>query len=156
MNCPYCNAEITAEEKICPVCGAPVNEEVKQEPAAEVKTEAAEAKDTKAVNPGKTLGIVGLILGIASILLWLTSCCCYVSIVTVPLAFIVSLVGVILNASALKKSKKAGCKNVLALIGMILSAVILALAVISLVIGIVFIALYGFAGLMAILSGAAA
>ncbi len=53
-----------------------------------------------AVDPGRTLGIVGLVL-----------------------AFIVSLAGIIVSAIALSRSKKAGYKNGIALTGLILSIV---------------------------------
>lgn len=56
-------------------------------------------------DPGKTLGIVGLIL-----------------------AFILPLFGLIISLVARSKSKKAGHKNVLALIGIIVSIVLMALA----------------------------
>ena len=54
-----------------------------------------------AQDPGKTLGIVGLVL-----------------------AFVAALIGVIVSAIALNKSKKAGFKNTPALIGIIVGSII--------------------------------
>lgn len=59
-------------------------------------------------DPGKTLGIVGLVL-----------------------AFVFSLAGIIVSAIALKKSKEAGFQNTIAKVGLILSIVFLVIGVIS-------------------------
>ena len=60
-----------------------------------------------AVNPGRTLGIVGFIL-----------------------AFFVSPAGIIVSAIGLSKSRKSGNKNGLALAGLILSIVFLIIAIV--------------------------
>ena len=67
-----------------------------------------------AVNPGRTLGIVGFIL-----------------------AFFVSPAGIIVSAIGLSKSRKSGNKNGLALAGLILSIVffIIAIAVTAVLVG---------------------
>jgi hypothetical protein len=57
--------------------------------------------------PGKTLGIVGLIVAIFA-----------------------NLIGLIISAIALSQSKKAGYKNTPALIGVIIGSVLLALGII--------------------------
>ena len=59
-------------------------------------------------DPGKTLGIVGLVL-----------------------AFVFALAGIIVSAIALKKSKEAGFKNTIAKVGLILSIVLFVVGVIS-------------------------
>jgi len=64
------------------------------------------------VNPGKTLGIVGLVL-----------------------AFVANLVGLIVSIVALRKSKKAGFKNGPAVAGIVISILSL-VATIAIVIGI--------------------
>lgn len=61
--------------------------------------------------PGKTLGIVGLIVAIFA-----------------------SLIGLIISAIALSQSKKAGYKNTPALIGVIIGAVFLAITVIWIIV----------------------
>ena len=63
-----------------------------------------------AVNPGRTLGIVGFIL-----------------------AFFVSPAGIIVSAIGLSKSRKSGNKNGLALAGLILSIVISIIAIVVMV-----------------------
>ncbi|MBE7699727.1 DUF4190 domain-containing protein [Oerskovia sp. Sa1BUA8] len=69
--------------------------------------------EAPATDPGKTLGIVGLVLSILGC---------------------TSLIGLILSIVALSKSKKAGYKNGIALAGIIVGAVLL---VTSIVVGIV-------------------
>lgn len=59
-------------------------------------------------DPGKTLGIVGLVL-----------------------AFVFALAGIIVSAIALKKSKEAGFKNTIAKVGLILSIVFLVIGIIT-------------------------
>ena len=73
MNCPFCNAEISAEDKICPTCGAPVNEETAEQPAVEEVAEAPVA-ETPAVDPGKKLGLIAMIVGIAGLALGNSDC----------------------------------------------------------------------------------
>jgi hypothetical protein len=62
-----------------------------------------------AENPGKTLGIVGLVLGIVGF----------------GLAYLGPIAGLILSIIGLNKSKKAGQKNGIALAGIIVSIVAL-------------------------------
>ncbi|MGG7507297.1 hypothetical protein [Plantibacter sp. YIM 135249] len=64
--------------------------------------------------PGKTLGLVGLIL-----------------------AIILPLVGLILSLVAQSQSKKAGVPNTLAKVGVIIGAILTALGIISVIISIV-------------------
>lgn len=64
--------------------------------------------------PGKTLGIVGLVL-----------------------AIFFNLIGLIVSAVAYSQSKKAGYKNTPALVGIIIGAVLLALGIIFAIISIV-------------------
>ncbi|MHA6669779.1 DUF4190 domain-containing protein [Homoserinimonas sp. A447] len=63
-----------------------------------------------AENPGKTLGIVGLVL-----------------------AFIANIVGLIVSIIALNKSKKAGYKNGLALAGIIVASVSIVISIIAVI-----------------------
>lgn len=65
-----------------------------------------------AEDPGKTLGIVGLIL-----------------------AFLASLIGLIISVVAYKKSKAAGHKNTLALAGIIVGAVVTLVYVVGGIVG---------------------
>lgn len=149
MNCPFCNAEISAEDKLCPACGAPVNEEVAEQPAVE---EVAEAPVTE--TPVQAPGKAGMIMGIVAAALVLVGCCCvYLGLITIPVAAILSIIALIKNVGELKKAKQAGVKNTFALVGTILSAVALALSVVMIVIAVLYIVIYGAAIFAAILSG---
>ncbi|WP_368497059.1 hypothetical protein [Herbiconiux sp. A18JL235] len=64
--------------------------------------------------PGKTLGIVGLIL-----------------------AIVANLIGLIVSAIAYNQSKNAGYKNTPAFVGIIVGAILLALGIIFAIIGVV-------------------
>jgi hypothetical protein len=67
-------------------------------------------QQTGAEDPGKTLGIVGLIL-----------------------SFFTALIGLIVSAIALSKSKKAGFKNTPALVGVIIGAIGTVIAIILII-----------------------
>ena len=77
------------------------------QPAAAYATSAPAYAQPAAVNPGRTLGIVGFIL-----------------------AFLVSPAGIIVSAIGLSKSRKSGNKNGLALAGLILSIVFFIIAIV--------------------------
>ena len=149
MNCPFCNAEITAEDKICPACGAPVNEETAEQPAVE---EVAEAPVTE--TPVQAPSKAGMIMGIVAAALVLVGCCCYyLGFITIPVAAVLSIIALIKNVGDLKKAKQAGFKNTFALVGTILSAAALAIAVVLIVLVVVLMLVYGAAIFAAILSG---
>lgn len=125
MNCPHCGSEYV-EGKFCNVCGAdlevtaeetvlPTDDSVIEQP-----TEVAETVSTE--NPGKVFGIISLALGIVSVLLS-TICSCLFSCLGGILPCILAIAGLALGFVGLSKSKAAGHKNILALIGMILSGV---------------------------------
>ena len=60
MNCPFCNAEITEQDKACPVCAAPVNERAAAQPAESVTQDVKTPVSTKS----KILtGVLALLLG---------------------------------------------------------------------------------------------
>jgi hypothetical protein len=67
--------------------------------------------------PGKTLGIVGLIVAIFA-----------------------NLIGLIISIIALNQSKKAGYKNTPALAGVIVGAVLFVLSIIAVILWVVFVA----------------
>lgn len=145
MNCPFCNAEITAEDKICPACGAPVNEEVAEQPVVEETVETA---------PVQAPSKAGMIMGIVAAALVLVGCCCtYLGFITIPAAAILGLISLIKNVGDLKKAKQAGVKNTFALVGTILSAVAMAIAIVMIVVVVLYIVLYGAAALLAIFGG---
>lgn len=97
MICQNCGNELPEGSAVCMVCG---NEVVVPE-------------QVKAAVPGKTLGIVSLVLGILSIL----GTCCSCFGLPFPIA------GAITGFMAMKQAKEAGEKNTFALIGLIASIV---------------------------------
>ena len=110
MKCPVCNAEVAENEKYCPVCGAEIENQFEIENALPAK------------DPGKIMNIIALVLGISSLVLgaiFSCSCACAGSI----LPAILAVAGIVLGAIGIGKSKKAGFKGGLGMIGLILSIV---------------------------------
>lgn len=130
MKCNNCgNENVTGA--FCEVCGT----EMVAEPIAEatnepvIVNEANVVEADAAVDPGKTLGTVSMILGIVGIVLGITCPCAFACLGSIA-PFIISVAGVILGILAMSKSKAAGLKNKTALIGVILCAVAIVLTVI--------------------------
>ncbi len=142
MKCPFCDTELTAGTTVCPDCGTVI----------EQNEVVAKGKD-----PGKTLGLVAMIVAIASAVLGLFSCCCCGGVLGVALFFVVSVVSLILGIVASKKSKKAGFKNVFAIVSIIVSAItvgVLGLLLIAMVAYLVIvIATYGLSGIFLMFEG---
>ena len=140
MKCTFCGAELNDDVMFCTECGRAV-EAAPAEPAeAFVKAEK---------NPGKILGLVAMLLAIASIVLPVLSigCSCipYVGALAMGiidfLCLIIAIVGLILAIVAKKKSKAAGHKNAMATVALILSIIHLAFVVIGIVIGVLLVVL---------------
>lgn len=141
MVCPFCQAELSATDKTCPMCGAPVNETPTQKPETQINYDIP--MDIE--DPGKKMGLVGMIMGIASLVLAMFSCCCctYASVVIL----IAAIAGLVLSIIAMNKSKKVGLKNTQALVGLITSGVAILLSLVTLIYIVVMVSLYGFAAL---------
>ncbi len=146
MFCTKCGSPLP-EDGICKVCA--VNEEPVAEPVAEPVTELVEepvaepteeaAPELPAVDPGKTLGIISMILGIVAVLLnTVCSCIPLIGCFTTTIAIIAAIAGAVLGFIAMSKSKAAGFKNTLALVGVILSIASVALCLINLIITLIF------------------
>lgn len=136
MKCFYCDSNIPEGENNCPVCGleskgfledlfdkkpkksapAPSNEPAKttKYTAAPTPKAAPEAKEKK---PGETLGLVAMILAIASLVL---GGCCFGPVGPI-LSVFVTVATLIMSIVALRKTKQAGGKNTCAIIGIIVS-----------------------------------
>ena len=148
MNCVFCDAEIPENEKVCPACGAPVEEAPANEaPAAEAN--AAPAAPAK--NEGKTMGIVGMCLGIGALVVLIVGYlggCCTMGL-SVPIcaviSFILGIVSLILCAKAKKKSKKSGHKNAFAIVGLICSWISVIITALMGVAALVLLLIYGVA-----------
>ena len=150
MVCPFCQAELSATDKMCPMCGAPVDETPTQKPETQINYDIPMAIE----DPGKTQGMIGMIMGIASLVLGLSGCCCcgaVFGLAFIALFFVTSIVSLILSISASKKSKAAGYTNTCATVGIIVSAVSVGILLFLLVFAIVYLAIYGIAGLSGLL-----
>ena len=104
MICSNCGNEFY-EGSVCPVCGQAV-EEI--------------APETVTTDPGKTLGIIALVLGIVSLVLG-TVCNCFFGCLGGLVPAAIAIAGIVCGALGMKKSKEAGFSNKLALVGLILS-----------------------------------
>ena len=125
MICPNCGVEIPDNSSFCTACGA--NFSNPTAPNTYINAPVPAPTD-----PGKTLGIVSLILGILS----LPACCCcgFFSYFIVP---ITSLAGIICGFMGHSKSKAAGFSNTLATVGMIVSIVMIVLFIADLILSFV-------------------
>lgn len=158
MLCKNCNNPLEEGTKFCAICGAAVEE---SPDAAEV-TEIAEIPEPEIIaenttDPGKTFGLISLILGIASLVLTLgCSCCtCGSGMFGVALLGIIAFIGgavveallsvggIILGIVGSIKSKGAGIKNKLAIVGIILSAAALVVIVVIVIVYIVLVLVGG-------------
>lgn len=114
--CPNCGEKIKEKNNYCPNCGEKVEEKKKhnkdyEEPVQPVTEETSEDKNA----------LIGYILGFTSI------GACFIPIVAYP----VTICGIIFSIKGLKSSTK---KN-MAMTGLILSIVFLAIAIINSIIG---------------------
>ena len=129
MFCTKCGSSLS-ENGVCPVCDVPVSDPINPELVFD--------QPPAASNPGKGLGITGMVMGIVSLLCNTVCSCMYGSVLGFPL----SIVGLILSIIAKKKSKAAGCSNGMATAGLITSIIsiaICALAVIGIILYFVFV-----------------
>lgn len=160
MKCVFCGSEVQKGAKTCSVCGVAVEEEQSHDdlfdsrpaPASSPRPRPDPAPAPTPVkpekDPGKGLGLAGMILGIASVALGIFGCCCSMNVF---FCLTVSVVGLILSILAANKSKKAGFKNVFATVGIIISAIATAiwglLSIFAVLYLIVYVGLYGLSGL---------
>ncbi|MBQ7379478.1 MAG: hypothetical protein IJW70_07380 [Clostridia bacterium] len=146
MKCSYCDTELTENELTCPNCGKSVNEN--EAPVAE-ENESNSAEVVAQENPGKKLGIVAMILGIASVALFLIGflgCCCTYGIsilITGVIALAAAVVALVLSIKAKSKSKAAGQKNAFAIVGLICSLCSIVFVVVVSVVILVLLLIYG-------------
>ncbi len=164
--CVNCGATLTAPEapetpaqEPAPVVDAPIEEIpaqepisadsetlVAQEPIAEETVEQPPIEtvqpefvpDANAVDPGKGLNIASLVLGIVSLVLSGPCSCCGCLGGIVP--SITAILGIILGAVGMKKSKEAGFQNKKGMVGLILSIVALVLTLLT---GVIFLIIGG-------------
>ena len=114
MFCTKCGTTLT-EDGVCPICDS-VSDEITVDNGA------------PAGNPGTALGIVSLILGIVSLVLGLP-CSCACACLGSVLPFLCSVGGIVTGAIGMKKSRDAGLKNTMSIVGLILSSVAIVVCV---------------------------
>ncbi len=137
MFCTKCGSTLS-ENGVCPVCDVPVSDPINPELIFD--------QPPAASNPGKGLGITGMVMGIVSLLCNTVCSCMYGSVLGFPL----SIVGLILSIIAKKKSKAAGCSNGMATAGFVMNligVIICALAILAIV------AYLAFVVIMALVTG---
>ena len=127
MFCKNCGNEV-GEAKFCSVCGAPMEEapvaESVVEPVAEPVAEPVVEIAAEAVDPGKTLGMVGMILGIVSTaLIVIFGWCGYFGLFASALAFDAAIAALVFSIIGKNRSKNVGKLNPQAKLGMIFSIV---------------------------------
>lgn len=124
MFCPICGKDCKENEAFCENCGNPLHRVPPVQPPQYQPEVVPTAPQFQGEVPGKTMGIVGMVLGIVSILF---GCCIFY------LAIPCGIAGIILSAIAMKKAKEVRGKNNFALAGLICSIVGLVLALMGLV-----------------------
>ena len=157
MLCKICNTENQPGATFCENCGATFELE------AQVTESFSEEISCPDADPGKKLGLISMILGIVAcvgmIAPCLTTMCIFIPFANFIVPFISIFLFIITLGSvvggfvtgliALKKSKAAGCKNTMAIVGIILSIVIFVIMIISIIMTTLTL---GFAGLVAIIT----
>ncbi len=127
MICKVCNTDNTPGTMYCENCGATLEQET-------VVTESYNS-DVPATDPGKTLNIISLISGIASVVLSFV-CTCFSCGGILPSSL--GVLAIILGAIGMSKSKNAGFSNKMGMIGLILGITgVVLVAVISIVFAVI-------------------
>ncbi len=128
--CSSCGKGIADNTKFCPFCGAPceqdVNTDTQDNSGEGVYTEPhaySAPTGTGQAGASKGLTIAGLVLGIVAIIF-----------AFIPgigwLGWICGIVGIVLSAISISASKKAGEKNGMAVAGLVLSILSIAIGII--------------------------
>ena len=148
--CSSCGKGIADNTKFCPFCGAPCEQDVNTEARDNVgETTYYESSSYSApaaaaeTGASKGMTIAGLVLGVVAIV--------FVFIPGVSwLGWICGVVGIVLSAIAISASKKAGQKNGMAVAGLVLSILSIAIGIIVVMVAcIAGCAIAGTAGLFA-------
>lgn len=144
MKCNICGAELEKNAVFCETCGSAVINSAVDESTDEALVGEL-LSDKPAKNPGKGLGIAGMIVAIVSVLPFACCCCPYtvwIGIIGMIVSLACAVTGLILSIIGMKKSKAVGLKNVFATVGLIISCVALALC--AVVLTLIIIAVIGY------------
>lgn len=125
--CSSCGKGIADNTKFCPFCGAPCEQDWNAEPEDSVGPgpfqdvyNGSDVSGSGQISSSKGMSIAGLVLGIAAIV-----------VAFIPgiswLAWICGVVGIVLSAVAISQAKKAGEKSGMAVAGLVLSIISIAL-----------------------------
>ena len=125
MFCPNCGTQNAEGTAFCAGCGANLNAKQApvQQPVYQQPVYQQPVYQQPAANPGKGLGITGMVLGIVALVFF---CSWYISI---PCA----IIGAALSGVSMKKAQDAGAKNGLAVAGLVCSVIALAVCVFYLI-----------------------
>lgn len=125
MYCPICGTRCEESLAFCPNCGHPLHRPSPSEPPRQEPTLHHTASQPTGELPGKVMGILGMVLGILSILF---GCCLPV----IPL--LCAIAGLVLSCISRKKANEVLRKNNFALAGLICSIIGLVFSVLYLLI----------------------
>ncbi len=142
MVCKNCGMENAEDFAFCAGCGAALTADDAAPEATTVPEYTYEADafedTTPATDPGKVFGIIALICGIVAVLVCLGCTCVCGCLGSLP-GILCGVAAIVLGVIGMNKSKAAGYKNTLGVVGMILGivglAVFLLCTIVNMVIG---------------------
>ena len=150
MICKACNAENENGAQFCVNCGAALEQEAAPveevvAPVEEVAAPAEEAtEEIPAADPGKLLNLISLICGAVG-LVFSSLCTCLGGCLGGFIPMLIGVAAIVTGLLGMNKSKAAGFKNTLGLIGLILGIASVA-AFILFFVGSFLLSLLGYAG----------
>ena len=140
MVCKNCGTSYEGDVKFCSVCGGelvpnkiPVQQSAYQQPtyAPQAPYTPRPAAPVKEKNPGSSLGLAAMILGIISIVFSFIPLIGY-------LTYVSAIVAIVLGAIGKKKSKEVGMKCGSGTVGILLGIVCFVLNIVCLILGFIF------------------
>ncbi len=145
MVCNVCGASNADDAKFCANCGNVFGNAAAEQAGNSfgydpnvASVEPNYSTTPEITDPGKTFGLVSMIIGIVSTVLGLV-CSCALSCIGGFLPALAGIAGIVLGILGMNKSKQVGLKNKFALIGIILSSVgvgvVLIIVIINLILG---------------------
>ena len=138
MVCKNCGTSYEGDVKFCSVCGGELvpNKIPVQQPAYQQPAYQQSVAPVKPKNPGSSLGLAAMILGIVSIVFSIIPLIGY-------LTYVSAIVAIVLGAIGKKKSKEVGMKCGSGTVGIILGIVCFVFNIVCLILGFFFSAFTG-------------